>query len=120
MIAAALPWLMEKLGGRGVSIALAFAAGMAALIAAYQMGGNAERKRGEAATLRAQVAVLKRDAKIAKDAADVARKIAEASEIAASGNAEKVHALEEELKRRPPADRGGLSPGDARRLRDIR
>lgn len=119
MISAASLWLVEKLGGRGISIALAFAAGMATLIAAYQMGGNAERKRGEAASLRAQIATLQRDIAIAKAATDVSRKIADANEVKASANAEKVRALEKAIRRRSPVGRCDLSPNDASGLRDI-
>lgn len=112
--------ILAKLGGRGMAIIAAFVAGMAVLVAAYQTGVNAERKRGEAASLLAEIATLKRDIEIQKAATNVARKIADANEVSAATNAEKVRALALEISNRPAADQCGLSRDDARRLRGIR
>ena len=82
------------------------------VVGAYQMGANAERKRGAAAQLRVELATAKRDAAIADLAADSAgRKAAELDALAKSQE-EELDALKQQLAAVPAPDRD-LAPAAA-------
>ena len=99
---------------------LAFAAGMALLVAAYQTGVSAERNRGVAASLRNEIAILKLDIAIAKSSEEAARKEAADLDAASKGNSDALEALKRKIAQRAPADRCGLSADDLNFLRSIR
>lgn len=83
-----------------------------ALLAAYQAGGTAERKRGEAQQLRVELETVHRDAAIAVQAADSAgRKTAELNDLS-TRQEEELDALRRQLAARPYADRS-RAPADA-------
>lgn len=83
-----------------------------ALLGAYQAGGNAERKRGEAQQLRVELETVRRDAAIAIEAADSADRKAAELDALATQQKEALDALRTQLAARPDADRS-LAPADA-------
>jgi hypothetical protein len=83
-----------------------------ALLGAYQAGGNAERKRGEAMQLRVELETARRDQAIAEQAADSADLKAGELAAAAQSKEDELDALRKQLAARPDADRS-LAPADA-------
>lgn len=112
--------VLGVLGGRGAAIVAGALAAVALLVAVYQTGVNSERKRGEAASLRAELKIKEADLQAAKRAGEMAKQLASEMERSAAENAGSLYALEEEIRKRPPADQCRLSPADAARLRNIR
>jgi len=86
--------------------------GMLLLVGAYQAGGNAERKRGEAVQLRVELETVRRDAAIAVLAADSAgQKAAELTSLT-NTQEEELDALRKQLATLPAAARD-LAPAAA-------
>jgi type II secretory pathway component PulJ len=81
-------------------------------VAAYQAGGNAERKRGEAAALRTELATLKADNRNAEAARDSEAAKAAALEALANRQETELDALRTQLNALPADDRQ-LAPSDA-------
>lgn len=90
------------------------AIGAVLLLAAYQTGANAERKRGEAADLRVRIETLQTDLDIARSAAERARATSQAL-------ADRARTLSERLENAPDADPscGPYSAADLERLRQL-
>jgi hypothetical protein len=94
-------------------------AAIALLVAVYQSGVNAERKRGEAATLRAELRIKEADLEAAKRAGEIAKQFADEMERSASESAGALDALEQELSKRPAGSVPRVSPADAQWLRNF-
>lgn len=81
------------------------ALGLVVLLGAYQAGGHAERKRGEAAQLRVELETLQLDAAHARAAAASADAKADELAAAAKLKEDELDALRKQLAARPEADR---------------
>lgn len=86
--------------------------GMILCVGIYQAGGNAERKRGEAAQLRVELETIRLDDRLKEQAGKSAAGKAAALAAEVKQREEELDALRKALAARPEADRCPAAPAD--------